>query len=191
MPLPLIGAVAVPKAVTTALGFLGKHWKLIVIGLLVLSCWHLNNRAVHWHDQTEVCQNGRKADREAFAKAAAEAKAKNLAEVREIEKRWQDKVTKTEEEYNAQLAAARADVAAYIERLRKAYAANSGGVGNPRVSVPASAPGATGGAGGPTLIPVPEGDLYICAANTVKAEQWQTFYGNLRASWPPDRRPPE
>ena len=187
--------MVIPTAVTGALGtawaFIKRFYREIAIVLLLLTARHFQSRATHWHDQTQVCQSGREADRQAFAKAAADAKAKNLAEVREIEKRWQATVTATEEKYDAQLAAARADVAVYVERLRKAYAANSGGVGNSGVSLPAGTSGATPGAGGATLIPVPEGDLYICAANTVKAEQWQVFYSGLRTSWPPATKPPE
>jgi hypothetical protein len=183
-------ALAIPAFAKTAFGFVGQHWKLIVIGLLALSCYHLNSRAVHWHDQTEVCNAGRTADREAFKTAAAEAKAKNLEEVRQIETKWKSTVTETEEKYDAQLTAARADVAAYAARLRYQIAApNQGGSGKPGVPGTSGTPGGTLGAGGTSLVPVPEADLYICAANTVKAEQWQSFYTSLRTSWPQKSSP--
>ncbi len=185
LPVPVVGALQ------TAWAFVKRFYREIAIVLLLLTAWHFQSRATHWHDQTQVCQSGREADRKAYEKAAADAKAKNLADVRAIEQQWQQKVTETEENYNAQLTAARADVAAYAARMRQAIAANKGATSGPGVSYPAGTPGATSGAGGATLIPVPEGDLYICAANTVKAEQWQSFYGNLRTSWPPDRKPPE
>lgn len=159
--------------------FIVGRWREIAIGLLLLSVWHLNGRAVHWHDQTEVCQSGRAVDKAKYEKAAADAKAKNLEEVRGIEQKWQGVVTSTQENLNAKLTDALGDVDAYAKRLRFATATNQGGVRNPGLPQAPGSPGDPYGTGSTTLIPVPESDLRICAANTIKAEGWQDFYGSL------------
>lgn len=161
-------------------------WKEIAILALVLTVWHVSNKASHWHDQTEIAQVGREADRKAYEAATAKAEAKNVAEVQKIQEQWQQKVTKIEGDYDAQLASAKSDVASYVSRLREAYAAAraTGDTGISRVPFAAGGSEATSRDSPTSLIPVPESDLYICAANTVKAEQWQQFYGGLRQKWP-------
>jgi hypothetical protein len=70
-----------------------KHWKLIGLGLLCLLLAVQTVRLGHRSNQLErakinlnECREGRKADREAYAQAQRDAKAKNEAEVSRIEK---------------------------------------------------------------------------------------------------------
>lgn len=174
--------VAVKSALSVAGTFLGKYWHFIAIGLLALTAYHLNNRAIHWHDQTEICQNARKADQATWTAAYEKAKADNLAQVRATETKWQGVVTETQDDLNAKLRDAYALANGYASRMRAALAANQGHPGSGGASPAAGTPGDPYGTGGDSLIPVPADDLRICAANTVKARGWQDFYKGLRTN---------
>ena len=70
-----------------------RHWKIIGMGLLCLLLAVSVVRGNHFRNQRDQarinlneCREGRKADREAYAQAQRDAKAKNEAEVARIEK---------------------------------------------------------------------------------------------------------
>lgn len=187
-------------AIAKGLAFLGRNWHWIAIATLLAACYHLNSRAVHWHDQTEVCQANRKADKEAYTAAALKAKNDNLTTVRNVENKWKGVVADTEEDLNAQLAASRAVAADYARRMRAAIAAAGGNADGSGVSGSPGGSGSVEGAGGNpvvpypagrVLIPVPEDDLRICADNTVKAKVWPVFYNGVKKAYEEATKPPE
>lgn len=165
--------------------FAKKFAMPIALAVSVLAGWHFQSRAEYWHGQQVECTNGRIADQKAFKKAADDAAKKNTDEVAAAEIKWQGVVADTKDEYNAKLNDAYAAVRDYANRLRSATSQAAGGnPGSGQVSGPANASEGIDGPGSGSLIPVPVGDLNVCAANTVKAQSWQKFWSGFAAGYP-------
>lgn len=134
-------------------------------------------RVQSWKATATECSLARKADKTAYEKAQSDAALKNRQEVAEKEKKWQESADKTQKAYNDNLKKAYASVAAYADGMRSKAATRT--TSKPAVSETPQAPVGTNGAGSTALVLVPESDLYICATNTVKAEEWQDFWNGL------------
>lgn len=151
-----------------ALLFLRGNWKLVGLGLLVLTLAIQTVRLGHRTNQLEAarinlneCREGRKADREAYRQAQADAKAKNEAEVRRIETE-QQRITDDVE----------SNLGARLERLRRELrakdAAPQGSASGPETGRVPETPGGTDGA--PRLCSSPE-QLLRAAENEERHDQ--------------------
>lgn len=168
---------------TLFLSLLGKYWQYVVIVLLALSVLHLQDRAEVWHSKTVACEANRKQDAKDYASKQKTAEEKNKQEVAKTETHWQTIVNEQKTEYDGKLKNAYASVSAYADRLRsQTNAPRNAGTG----SVPQT-PLTTGvgqGTGEDAFVSVPTSDLYICAENTVKTQEWQKLWQRLVDSQP-------
>lgn len=174
-----------PITWSAAWAFAKKFAMPILLVIAALSAWHFQSRAEYWYDQQVECTKGRVADQKAFKAAVDEATKKNKTDVAAAEKKWQGVVADTKDEYDAKLNAAYAAVSDYAARLRRATGQAAGGnSGAGGISEAANPAQGVDGPGAGSLVPVPIGDLNVCAANTVKAQSWQKFWSGFVAGYP-------
>lgn len=167
---------------SNALGWAISHWKDIFSALLVVTVVGKTIEARHYHRAYTNCTALRKADKAAYEDAQKSAAVKNKAEVQAAETLWKAAGVKVAGEYDDKLKTAYAAVARYANGVRSQTTPRPTGVGG----VP-QAPRATEGSDGPgsgALIPVPTGDLNVCAENTIKAQEWQEYWKSVVANWP-------
>lgn len=166
-----------PATVAVIWTFIKKFGLPIALILSVAFGVHERKVANGWHEDYKTSVAGRKADRDAYVLATAEAKKKNDQEVADTEAKWKLVVKENADAYQSKLNAAYASVRAYAGRVRtQAPASAQGGAGAGQVPSPTDASGVPYGAGEGALVPVPIGDLNVCAVNTVKAKGWQGFW---------------
>jgi hypothetical protein len=165
----------------TALAFCLKHWRETAIVLLAVLAYHNFSASQTWEKRADACKIARKADHAAYVAAQKEAEKKNKAEVAAAESKWKDTAERVKVMYDIRLQDAYRNVAAYAKRMLESTTSPASG-GD--VSSTTDTSGVPLGAGAGTLIPVPAGDLNVCAANTVKAKQWQEYWKGVVAGWP-------
>lgn len=161
------------------LSFLRKHLSLVAVGLLLLyvavlkgEVRHLKATADHAKAQAKLCEQGRKADRKAWAdgqiaarKLAQEQKARTEARFAQIQKESTDA-------YKAQLADARARLRQWMRSAQ----------GDPRQADlrgnPDAAPGPDGVSGAAFMV-APH-DLELCTSAVIKLEGWQAWFRSIQ-----------
>lgn len=129
-------------------------------------------RASHWKDQAQLCQAGRKQDRDRYVQAQKDAAAMALAAKVQQEAAYRAQAERTQSEYETELADASAAADRYIatHRVRAEGAQGaSGGTGE------GSDRGGAGSAIGPGETPelavaVKADDVRICTENTTRLE---------------------
>lgn len=169
----------------SALGILSKLALPIALLIAMLAAWHFKDKADYWHSQYEVVTALRKADFEAYKKAQTVARDINTREVLAVEQKWHKIVLNQQEQINEARANYYRHLDDYAKRMRsQTLGAPSGVAGQGSVPQTAGTSETTEGASTSSLIPVELNDLKICTDNTVKAQQWQFFYGQLQAEQP-------
>jgi hypothetical protein len=118
-------------------------WQLLCIGLALFGAiqtlrdWSEQRHSAKVEAQLSKCDAARKADQQAYAKAQADAAAKNLATVAK-DKAERERITHDiSQSYEAELASLRADLA---KRLRSPAQGSAGKPGLPGVSEAPSGP---------------------------------------------------
>lgn len=180
----LVAIKSLAPVASSALKFVFDNWRYIAVVALSLSVYHLDNRAIYWHSEYAKADAQIKTNADTYKAAQVKATEDNKKAVAATELKWKTATDNTQEDLNAKLSIAYASVDSYAARLRKAVTASGRAAGTgviPEVTGPA---GGVGGASGGAVVyvPVPESDLKVCAANTVKAKGWQDFYGELRSN---------
>lgn len=164
-----------------ALAFCLKHWRETLIVLLALLAYNNFAASRTWEKRADTCALARKADKAAYVAAQKEAEKKNKAEVALAETKWKDTAERVKAMYDIRLQDAYRNVAAYARRMLDSTTSPASGSDVSSTTDPAGIPL---GAGAGALVPVPAGDLNVCAANTVKAKQWQDYWKGIAAGWP-------
>lgn len=163
------------------LDFCLRHWRETLIVFLAVLAYHNFAASRTWEKRTEVCGQARKADHAAYVLAQLEAKKKNVAEINLAESKWKDSAEHIKVIYDLKLKVAYGTVADYARRMR---ASPQGTAGVRDISSTPDAAQGTDGPGQGSLIPVPIGDLNVCAENTVKAQEWQDYWKGVIKGWP-------
>ena len=160
-------------ALWAIMGFVRRYpLQTALIVAVGLSGWLWHRDSVHVR-QLATCQAARKADRQAYVDAEAEAAAKAIAALRAQEARYQTKAKEADNEYQGALSDARTDADRFIAdggmRDKAARSARSPTATSPQggsASLPVEVPG---------LTLVDNDDVHRCsdvAAYAVKAHGW-------------------
>lgn len=148
----------------------------VMIALFLAWVWRIDSlRAAHKKDLAACVANHAQfvADVKARTDEARRLDAAHKAEV----ERNQDRISKeSDDEIRQRIAAA---VVAVRGRVRNTPAIHPGSRGSPAVSIAPFTP--AGPAGADQAAVVPAADLEMCAANTVKAEGWQSWWKDVQA----------
>lgn len=158
-------------------------WAIPLVGLLIYGAVE-HHSAIQNLASWQTEKDAHALDIATWRAASAKAIADNIADVRAKETDAAVITEKANHDLESQLADARAAAARYAGRMRCQAAANPGSPGEARIGETASPPGEPVGTGGDAL--VPQRDLEVCAANTVKARGWQDWYASLRERYNAD-----
>lgn len=173
----IIGEVENVAEEATGTGWL-KLWPyamsiLALVGLLYSAYSWSYARGVHSRDAEVAALNLTIAN---MKTASAQATAANLKVVHDTATKYAAIQKENSDAIDAKSVAANSAVDAYI-RLHPAPKANPGNAGSSAVSQAANATGSTPEAGPDTEVYAD--DLRVCAANTIAAEGWQAWWGDV------------
>lgn len=120
-------------------------------------------RASHWKDQAQLCEAGRKQDRDSYVQAQKDAATKALAEKARIEAEHAAQAERAQHDYEEQVDEARDATARYIvdHRVR---AESSGGSSSGSTSTASDrGAGVSPGVSSDTFVAVSESDVQACS----------------------------
>jgi hypothetical protein len=170
--------------------FAKTYWSQIALGLLVLGLsislgvtrHTLSVRTDTLHN-TEAAYTNFQKEVKLKTEAATLADAKHAADIHA-----KDEAIRISNEHSLQdrLDAANADAIAYANQLRHSPSGDTRRGGSPSVSPAANPSGPAVDPGPSPVVDDQTNDLKICAENTVKAQGWLDWYGEVKAV--PDRQ---
>lgn len=158
-----------------------RHWKLGIFGLLALfaalQTWRLDSA----QGNLAECKAGRKADRQSYTDAQAEAKRKAEAARLAEEARYRRQAEEADNAHEAQLADARDDAERYIAANRVRPEAAGRSPGGPGTGPESGAPRVPEGLPPDGLVAVTEADVRACTAATIYAFNAHRWANGLNA----------